>query len=358
MGRLDSLDWLRGQLAFSIMIYHLTSWEITTLDSSRLLGRFGVYGVSMFFVLSGLSMAFAYNKYHCNVACAMNFYIRRIYRIWPLLWLAIVFVTIGKLVLNKEIDFIELLLNFTTLFGFLSPGAYINTGAWSIGNEMVYYALTPFLLYIYGKRVLYGNMLLIASLLLGIFFAFELISSVNTLANQWNTYINPFNNMFFYIAGMAIYFNINKFKFGNGVDIGVIFVALAIFAFYPSKGGEIELVTGVNRIAFSVASILLVIGFFKLNIRTPKIVTTTLTQLGVVTYGVYLLHPITYQSIKILSNKFDLPNSSITTITLTIVITIVLSLMAYQFIEKPLIDVGKITANNLFKLTEKKQKHN
>ncbi|HOY69302.1 MAG TPA: hypothetical protein PLZ85_00405 [Methylotenera sp.] len=59
MGRLDSLDWLRGLLAFSIMIYHLTSWEISPLESSHLLGRLGIYGVSMFFLLSGLSMAVA-----------------------------------------------------------------------------------------------------------------------------------------------------------------------------------------------------------------------------------------------------------------------------------------------------------
>lgn len=358
MGRLDSLDWLRGLLAFSIMIYHLTSWEISPLESSHLLGRLGIYGVSMFFVLSGLSMAVAYSKYHCNIACALNFFIRRIYRIWPLLWLAIIFVTIGKLALNKEVDFVELLLNFTTLFGFVSPGSYINTGAWSIGNEMVYYALTPFLLYIFDKRVLYGNILLVASIFLGGVFALELISSINTLANQWNTYINPFNNLFFYIAGIAIYFNIYKWKFGNEMVLAVLFAGLAIFLFYPSEGGEIQLITGGNRITFSIASILLVIGFYKLNVRIPALMTTPLTQLGIITYGVYLLHPIIYQSIKILSNKLNLPNSSITTISLTIVITIVLSLMAYQFVEKPLIEVGKKVANNLFKLTIKMQGKN
>ena len=55
--RIESLDWLRGLMAVSIMIYHLTGGLFFTLDSSSVLGRLGVYGVSVFFVLSGLSMA-------------------------------------------------------------------------------------------------------------------------------------------------------------------------------------------------------------------------------------------------------------------------------------------------------------
>jgi hypothetical protein len=45
MHRIDSLDWQRGLLAFAIMAYHLTSWELHALDASTLLGRLGIYGV-------------------------------------------------------------------------------------------------------------------------------------------------------------------------------------------------------------------------------------------------------------------------------------------------------------------------
>ncbi len=49
--RLDSLDGLRGILAFAIMLYHLRGWQLGSLDSSSLLGRLGIYAVSMFFVV-------------------------------------------------------------------------------------------------------------------------------------------------------------------------------------------------------------------------------------------------------------------------------------------------------------------
>jgi peptidoglycan/LPS O-acetylase OafA/YrhL len=50
--RIEALDWLRGLMAVSIMLYHLTIWYIVALDSSSVLGRLGIYGVSVFFVLS------------------------------------------------------------------------------------------------------------------------------------------------------------------------------------------------------------------------------------------------------------------------------------------------------------------
>jgi peptidoglycan/LPS O-acetylase OafA/YrhL len=57
--RLESLDWLRGSMALSILLYHLGGPH----DASTPLGKLAVYGVSIFFILSGLSMAIGYDKY-------------------------------------------------------------------------------------------------------------------------------------------------------------------------------------------------------------------------------------------------------------------------------------------------------
>ena len=70
VNRIESLDWLRGLMAIAIMFYHLTSWHISPLDSSNILGRLGIYGVSVFFVLSGLSMAVVYSSFIVDVKTA------------------------------------------------------------------------------------------------------------------------------------------------------------------------------------------------------------------------------------------------------------------------------------------------
>ena len=152
MKRLESLDWLRGVLAVSIMLYHLTSWKLHHPGAGELLGRLGIYGVAMFFLVSGLSMATGYCKYINDSRTALKFYIRRIFRIWPLLWFSIATVTVGGVLMKgHSVDWFLIFLNVTTLFGFISPGAYVNTGAWSIGNEMVYYAMTPIIILAYNR---------------------------------------------------------------------------------------------------------------------------------------------------------------------------------------------------------------
>ena len=161
--RIESLDWLRGLMAIAIMFYHLTYWHIFPLDSSYFLGRLGIYGVSVFFVLSGLSMAIVYSNFIVDKQTAAVFFIRRIFRIWPLLWICVAIVTIPSLLKGNEASIMQVLLNITTLFGFVSPSSYINTGAWSIGNEMVYYALTPILIMSYEKNIIKGNAILALS---------------------------------------------------------------------------------------------------------------------------------------------------------------------------------------------------
>lgn len=79
--RLEPLDWLRGLMALSIMLYHFGPWH----DAAHPIGRLGIYGVSIFFILSGLSMAIAYDRYICDVPSSVSFFIRRLFRIWPLL---------------------------------------------------------------------------------------------------------------------------------------------------------------------------------------------------------------------------------------------------------------------------------
>lgn len=58
----NTIDWLRGLLAVCVMLYHLISWIIHPLDSSSFLGVMGIYAVSMFFTISGFSIACAYLK--------------------------------------------------------------------------------------------------------------------------------------------------------------------------------------------------------------------------------------------------------------------------------------------------------
>lgn len=148
MNRLYNLDYLRGIVAFGIMIYHFFTWSFGTFSSDTFLGRLGIYGVSIFYVLSGLTL---YYVYHSRMEPTKDdiiyFFNKRIYRIYPLLWLA----TISSIILSRKFpDIQNLALNLTGLFGLFKWDTYFATGAWSIGNELVFYIFFP--LFIFFKE--------------------------------------------------------------------------------------------------------------------------------------------------------------------------------------------------------------
>lgn len=340
--RVESLDWLRGLMATSIMFYHLVYWLFLPLDSSVLLGRLGVYGVSIFFVLSGLSMAMVYSKLDFDGRTSTVFYVKRIFRIWPLLWVCILLAIVPTLARGEGVSIVKVFLNLTTLFGFISPGDYINTGAWSIGNEMVYYALTPIVILIYKTKRLYGNLLLIVSFGIALVFSFYILDPTTSLNDQWHIYINPFNNFFLYVSGFAVFFNLEDVDIEASSLLILLVGSLAILSFYPVAGDKIAIVTGVNRILFLFSSVALVISFYKFAHchLVPDGISYPLEQLGVATYGVYLLHPIVFMYAGYALKKLGMDNP-VVLFFVVVVSTIGLSIASFHLFEKKVMKLGK-----------------
>lgn len=335
VARIDTLDWLRGLMALSIMFYHLSGWEGRHLESNNILGRLGIYGVSIFFVLSGLSMAIVYNSYIINLNSAFKFIVRRVFRIWPLLWVVCIYLFFQSKTLGEGYSFKFLFFNITTLFGFIKPSAYMATGAWSIGNEMVYYFFTPLIFIVYNYKKSYGNIFLLISFLVGVLFAFFFLDQNLSLDAQWNLYVNPFNNFFLYVGGIGIYYNFKNIDFKSSIVNLVLLISSVIFCLYPIDGDQIVLVTGIGRIVFVMISFLIVLCFYKLQINLPSFLTKPLELFGLATYGVYILHPVIYFFVK------DSLNIKSGLLIIVPIVTVFLSFFLYNYFELKFITIGK-----------------
>ena len=137
--RIFSIDCTRGLMALAVVIYHNALLAFWTPQSEDVLGRVGVYAVAIFYIISGLTLYILYHQ--ANSFRELKVYsIKRFFRIYPLLCVASV---LWLLVMPDQYNGRALLLNFTGLFGFIDPGAYVGRVAWSIGNELVFYALFP-----------------------------------------------------------------------------------------------------------------------------------------------------------------------------------------------------------------------
>jgi peptidoglycan/LPS O-acetylase OafA/YrhL len=97
----------------------------------------------------------------------------------------------------------------------------------------------------------------------------------------------------------------------------------------------------MSRIVFCFASVLLVLAFYKNAFSLPKLLSIPLTQLGVITYGVYLLHPKVYQVVLLVADKLHLNLTPHLIIVAAILGSIIAAQLSFKLLEEPFIRIGK-----------------
>jgi len=337
MKRLHTLDYLRGTAALGIMIFHFLISSSYKFHAESFLGRVGIYGICVFYILSGLTLYYVYHdKLIATFPSVVEFLNRRISRIFPLLWLVtLVFIILSKSIPNLKV----LLLNITGLFGFFAPRAYLSEGQWSIGNELVFYSLFPIiLLTAIHKKILYYNFSFIVVLLF-LVFTFSLLSPGINLANQWIIYINPFNQLFYFIAGIWIGKLFLNTTFALKEVLILSTLGLGLFIFWPSYGDPIHLVSGGTRLIFAISCILICFSVFKMPEIRIKSLHWLMSTLGEISYSVYLLHPLVFGELKNIIIKYNYEMPVIMEAILGIIIVLPLSYLVYRFYEKPFMNI-------------------
>ena len=206
------------------MIYHYLSLTYGNFSSDTFMGRLGLYGVAIFYVLSGLTLYYVYyEKMQPSLKDVLDFFKKRFFRIFPLLWL-VTFISI--MLSGKTPDPADLFLNLSGLFGFIRWDKSFSTGVWSIGNEIVFYIFFPFFILLIKKFKPLMIMLSLAILVSYLYFAFVKLSPDLLLSEQWKNYVNPLNQVFLFLGGFLIGFGT---RWANGCTSGHAISGLSDF---------------------------------------------------------------------------------------------------------------------------------
>jgi len=150
---LPAVHGLRGLAATSVVLFHLH--HLTKLALPQPLGFVGSHfglGVQLFFVLSAFSLCYSTVPSIGKPGWNRDYFIKRLFRIAPLFyamlgaWVALFYVrhaTPGKL---------DLMLNLMFAYNFV-PGKHesIVQAGWTIGVEMIFYAILPIVLLLVGR---------------------------------------------------------------------------------------------------------------------------------------------------------------------------------------------------------------
>ena len=151
-GKLAHIDVLRGIAILAVIICH-HGLEFSQLEGLRWLSAVGRLGVQLFFVASAVTLCRSAMHRAGEPRRWSSFFVRRLFRIAPLYYLALIFYALVRgtapgIVPDGELPGlyapVNVLANLLFVHGFL-PGAYndVVPGGWSIAAEMAFYLMFP-----------------------------------------------------------------------------------------------------------------------------------------------------------------------------------------------------------------------
>ncbi len=352
--KLDYIDAVRGIAVLMVLFVHtLTFMDTTNLSHFfRVIAEQGRMGVQLFYMASAFTLFYSLSQRSDN----FGFFIRRIFRIAPMFYLATIFYfVLYSIYPNLNIEaagsdaftFLNLFSHLTFLHGF-SP-YWINTivpGGWSVGVEMLFYLLVPTAFIFYKK---YGVKFLYISLAMSTTFSwifnYSIVSYFSSeLPKYWPAflYYNFFTQLPVFILGMIIYHHvINREKSLKAFHI--IFIASATL-FYLST--LLNKLTYPATFAGSMLLLSALLAYFVVFMSrySPKVlVNKVTTYIGKVSYSVYLIHFAAIALISHFTKDYFKDGGEITflfSFLLLVVVTVFISSLTYKYIEKPMIIKG------------------
>lgn len=353
-----NLNGIRFIAAFMVLFHHVEQAKhamgIGNVYDRVIVQHMGRLGVGLFFVLSGFLITYLLlqeRQNHGDIS-AKRFYLRRAFRIWPVYFVVVLssyflfphiplleFPGAGEKVTNyfwERLSFLVLILpNFAFI---LYDLPYWCAQAWSIGVEEQFYYLWPWMIKYPRRR--WGILLLfiaITALVLGVGLWLlddpeqVKIEKALAFAGQFRLQVMAFGGMLAWLAFREKH-KILRILFRKDVQYAVYALTLVFF------------ISGVHFTGFMEFYGVL-FGFFVVNLAcNPNSVIHLehkwIDYLGKISYGIYLYHVVAIVlTINILKHVMDESGSAYHFVlyTITILLTILICVVSYEWMEKPLL---------------------
>lgn len=348
--RFEYIDALRGYAILLVIFVH-ASQRIGGLKTYvYYIGDQGARGVQLFFVASAITLCFSWHRRHDGI---LAFYTRRVFRIAPMFWLAILYFVFssgfGPRGLEPDgIGMTHIALTAIFLHG-LMPSTFSSVvpGGWSIAVEMLFYLVFPILIAtIKSWREAVFALALSFIPAIGLYLSLQLLSH-DVEPQSWKIPYQVFSTLNFvhqlpvFLIGMTAYFIIRDEQFYierrpfllAWVSLFPIFIVLVAYYRFNLTWAEFGFHSGY-ALAFAGLAIVLA--------RVPFgfLVNPVIGWIGKVSFSGYLWHLALIDVIPANFRYFSpLVNLVFFDFLLTIA-TIAASSITYLFVEKPMIDVG------------------
>jgi peptidoglycan/LPS O-acetylase OafA/YrhL len=296
------IDFGRGIAILLVIMVHTGQ----SFASSNILQRFtesGMMGVQLFFILSAITLFNSYNNRFEKDGEERNkyFFIRRFFRIAPLYYFFAVFYTVLKIFLQgvHSVLYWKVIISVLFLNGFiLSAINYIPPGGWSIGIEMIFYCMIPFLfqkvktikgsIYLLIATILFSNLLNYLDKYLITNFTGYNFASLRKLNGALYFWIP--NQLPVFCFGILLYNIFKSAKFKRKIQVLCLVTSVLLFLVFTQFNFSIEYPYYFLQpeYMYSIAFVLFIIGIkdYQFNTKIGNI----FLLIGKYSFCMYLAH--------------------------------------------------------------------
>lgn len=348
MRKIQNIQALRGIAVLLVVFSHILPIEykyggsITILPSFL---QFGIFGVDLFFVISGFVMVTVTRGKFLIRKEAIRFIYHRVSRIYPMYWVysllvLVMFLLRPEWVNSSQGNQVEILSSFLLLPSSNLPLVMVG---WTLIHEMYFYLVFFFMLILVSERYF----------LLALF----LWSLGVVLINGYQQINSPIIHLishpltFEFIGGcfVAIIYYKNKNEIKNSILFTMIglglFASFFGYVFYQNITGLATPFGWWRILMFGVPASLIVFCLMIVE-RNGYVVHPVLIEIGSASYSIYLSHILTLSAVGRIWGEFSTDNifDNVLMIPILLAITLAVGITSHRIVEKPLLKISRILA--------------
>jgi peptidoglycan/LPS O-acetylase OafA/YrhL len=340
LGYVPALDGLRAVAVLSVVVAH---------SGTGLVGT--AIGVDIFFVLSGFLIThLLVEEWRATGRIGIrNFYVRRILRLWPALWVMVLGTSAALLLLGIQgakartmgfgaVSALLYVSNWVRAFG---GNADIYSHTWSLGVEDQFYIVWAVLLPLGLRTIGFVGMRRLILSGIGIVIAWRLclLLSGASMARLYNGFDTHSDGC---LAGCALAFflldgdwhaSLRNMLQRFGMLGGIALAGLMIIAVISPAADEAGFFALVSPLV-ALLSVVVIADIVTRRGRLGRLLgLRPLVHLGVISYGVYLWHYPLIVALHYAPNR--IPQSPVATILIGLVGSIAMAELSYRLVERP-----------------------
>jgi exopolysaccharide production protein ExoZ len=353
--RLGYIDALRGYAIVGVIVVHVAQYVPDLEWPLDVWAVEGARGVQLFFVASALTLMLSWHARADGIAA---FYIRRVFRIAPMFWLAIpLYLALYGLGPHgsapEGISWPYIVATAAFLHGFHPETiSSIVPGGSTIAVEMTFYAVFPLLAASLRSWRLAALALCLAICVAGLLYPVTIEIFHHIAPRADNDLLKAFSYSWFptqlpaFLVGILVFHLLREFRgvLARGALRCGLALALAVPIVMPLITGSMKILFVVYTLDFGLLAFCLALG------AAPILVNAPIRYLGTISYSAYFWHFAVLWALGVLGlGQFDHDSASkwphfVALLAAVTAPTVVLSSITYRFIESPMIRIGRKVA--------------